>query len=311
MSKNSNNIDVESHVFDQSGEMHQTSDNAHLTSNNLLLTSLKVREHIIRMSTDGGCFIGASLSCTDLIVYLYASFLNFSKDKANDPNRDYLFLSKGHDVPALYGTFAELGIIEKDRLKNHLQNHDDIYWHPNRKVTGVEFHSGSLGHLPSVALGVAIDCKMKMQTNKIIVITGDGELNEGSVWETLLVASAYKMSNYTLVVDRNNFQANMATEDLIPLENLEAKFESFGCNVKRIDGHDFEQLDTAFSALPFGLDKPNVIICDTIRGKGLPSIEKRADRWFVNFSHEEVGQLIDELHGKSVTELKSETIVAR
>lgn len=273
--------------------------------------AFNVRQHIIRMSTDGGCFIGASLSCADMLVYIYSEFLNFNSANVNDPNRDFLFLSKGHDVPALYGTFAEIGIIEKDRLKNHLKSNDSVYWHPNRAIPGVEFHSGSLGHLPSVALGVAFDCKIKNQENKVIVITGDGELNEGSVWETILVASAHKMNNLTIVVDRNQFQANIATEDLIPLEKLELKFEAFGCVVKRINGHDFMELEASFTALPFSNTKPSVIICDTIRGKGLPSIEARADRWFVNFTRNEVEDLLLELNGGAVTTLHSETLVVR
>ncbi len=279
--------------------------------NKLKETAFKVREHIINMSTDGGCFIGASLSCTDLIVYLYQSFLNLHKGNLKDEERDYLFLSKGHDVPALYGTFVELGLIEKDRLKNHLKTIDSIYWHPNRNIPGVEFHSGSLGHLPAVAIGVALDCRMKKQNNKIIVITGDGELNEGSVWESVMVASAFKLSNLTFVVDRNKFQANIATEELIPLEPLVQKFEAFGCNVQRIDGHDFTQLDKAFKTLPYSKDKPNVIIADTIRGKGLPSIEARADRWFCNFQHDEITSLVRELHGEAKTELESETLTVR
>lgn len=274
-------------------------------------TAIKVREHIIKMSTDGGCFIGASLSCADLLVYLYKEFLNVTKDNLKDPNRDYLFLSKGHDVPALYGTFAELGFIERDRLKNHLKSNDHIYWHPNRNIPGVEFHSGSLGHLPAVAMGVALDCRMRKQTNKIFVITGDGELNEGSVWETILVAGAYKLGNLTFIVDRNQFQANIATEELIPLEPLVPKFEAFGCNVQRIDGHDFKALDKAFRALPTNGDKPNVIIADTMRGKGLPSIEARADRWFCNFTHDEITSLIQELHGEGKTEIGSETLTVR
>ena len=113
--------------------------------NNGKLTELKesafrVREHIIRMSGNGGCFIGASLSCADLIVYLYKEFLNVNVNNLKDPERDYLFLSKGHDVPALYGTFAEIGFIEKERLKNHLKTNDFIYWHPNRNIPGIEFH---------------------------------------------------------------------------------------------------------------------------------------------------------------------------
>jgi len=274
-------------------------------------TALRVREHIVRLSTDGGCFTGASLSCADLFVYLYQPLLNVRPANLQDPTRDYLFLSKGHDVPALYGTFAELGYMPKERLANHLKANDHIYWHPNRHVPGVEFHSGSLGHLPSVALGVAMDCRMRGQDNKIIVVTGDGELNEGTVWEALLVASAHQVSNLTLVVDRNQFQANVATEDLIPLEPLAPKFEAFGCEVRRIDGHDFGQLEEAFSALPFSATKPSVIICDTVRGRGLPSIEARADRWFCNFSAEEIEELLRELHSQEATTLTSETLTVR
>jgi transketolase len=273
--------------------------------------ALKVREHIVRLSTDGGCFTGASLSCADLLVYLYADCLNVRPDNLTDPTRDYLFLSKGHDVPALYGTFVELGFMSPERLDQHLSTDDHIYWHPNRHVPGVEFHSGSLGHLPSVALGVALDCRMRGQDNKVIVITGDGELNEGTVWESLLVASAHQANNLTLVVDRNHFQANVATEDLIPLEPLAPKFEAFGCEVHRIDGHDFAQLEAAFSALPFSETKPSVIICDTVRGRGLPSIEARADRWFCNFSADEVQELLQELHSQEATKLTSETLTVR
>src|SRR5579875_790858 len=120
-------------------------------------TAFKVRQHIIRMSAGGGCFIGASLSCTDILVYLYSEFLNVNPQNLNNPERDYLFLSKGHDVPALYGTLVEMGFIFEDRLQNHLQTDDSIYWHPNRNIPAIEIHSGSLGHLPSVAAGVALD----------------------------------------------------------------------------------------------------------------------------------------------------------
>jgi len=274
-------------------------------------TALKVREHIIRMSTEGGCFTGASLSAVDLIVYLYSRFLNINKDNLDDPNRDYLFLSKGHDVPALYGTFAELGLLEKERLKNHLLLNDHIYWHPNTKIPGIEFHSGSLGHLPSVAIGVAMDLKISGSTNKVICILGDGELNEGTCWEAMLVANAYKLDNLLFVVDRNHFQANMRTEDLIPLEPLTDKFEAFGAAVKRINGHNFTELDEAFGAFPFQSGKLNVIIADTVRGKGLPSIQERADRWFCNFNADEIAQLLLELHGEHQTTLTSETLVVR
>jgi len=282
-----------------------------MNQNELKQIALNVREHIIRMSTDGGCFTGASLSCTDLIVYLYKEYLNVNKNNLTDPNRDYLFLSKGHDVPALYGTLAELNFIEKDRLKNHLKTNDSIYWHPNRNIPGIEFHSGSLGHLMSVSMGVAYDCKLKGINNKIVVIVGDGELNEGSNWEALLVAKALKLDNLLIIVDRNQFQANIRTEDLIPLEPLKTKFEAFGCSVEEIDGHDFVQMSEAVKKYPNQIGAPSVIIATTVRGKGLPSISERADRWFCNFTHEEVESLIKELHGEASAEIKSETLIVR
>jgi transketolase len=275
---------------------------------NLQATALRVREHIIRMSQGGGCFIGASLSCVELMVYCYARVIR--REHAQDPGRDYLFLSKGHDVPALYGTFVEMGFLEADRLGQHLSTTDSIYWHPNRNIPGVEFHSGSLGHLPAVAAGVALDCKMRGTDNRIVVITGDGELNEGSVWETILVANAYGLDNLTIVVDRNQFQANIRTEELVPLEPLTDKFAAFGCSVQRIDGHDLRQLETAFGGVK-SQGKVNVIIADTVRGKGLPSIEARADRWFCSFTAAEVEQLLQELHGNVKATIESETLVVR
>ncbi|HEY0610335.1 MAG TPA: thiamine pyrophosphate-dependent enzyme, partial [Chitinophaga sp.] len=218
---------------------------------------------------------------------------------------------KVHDVPAMYGTLAELGFIEEDRLQRHLLTSDIIYWHPNRAIPGVEFHSGSLGHLPAVAAGVALDCQLRDQSNRIIAITGDGELNEGSVWESLLVANACQLSNLTIIVDRNQFQANIRTEELIPLEPLADKFAAFGCAVRTVEGHDFTQLETAFRELPFSENKVSVIIANTVRGKGLPSIEARADRWFCAFKENEIQQLLEELHGNVEAFIESESLTVR
>ena len=286
-------------------------DTNNYTDQELEAIAFKVREHIVRMSTGGGCFTGASLSAVDIIVYLYTRFLNVTPANLDDPDRDYLFLSKGHDVPALYGTLAELGFMQKERLQNHLSINDFIYWHPNTRIPGVEFHSGSLGHLPSVALGVAMDIKISGGNNRVVCILGDGELNEGSCWEAVLVANAYALDNLIFVIDRNQFQANMRTEDLIPLEPLAQKFEAFGAAVKRIDGHNFTDLHNTFNQYPFHKGKLNVVIADTVRGKGLPSIEERADRWFCNFSADEVSQLLLELHGDHNTSLTSETLIVR
>jgi transketolase len=273
--------------------------------------ALAVREHIIRMSANGGCFIGASLSCADIIIYLYSEYLNVNPGNIKDPSRDYFFLSKGHDVPALYGMLAESGFFDKERLKNHLKTNDYIYWHPNTNIPGIEFHSGSLGHLLSVSSGVAVDCKRQGGSNKVVVLLGDGELNEGSIWEACLFASAYKLDNLIAVVDRNKFQANVRTEDLIPIDPIEDKFRAFGWDTWRVNGHDYEQMDKTFRQINSDNGKPSVVIADTIRGYGLPSISERADRWFCNFTVEEVDALLKELRSGVKTELKSETITVR
>jgi transketolase len=263
---------------------------------NLEQMALRVRENIVRMASNGGCFIGSALSCADLMVYLYSDFLDITLETFNNPGRDYLFLSKGHAVPALYSTLVELDWLDKDRLQNHLQPHDYIYWHPNTHIPGVEFQSGSLGHMLPIAVGVALDCKLQMQKNRVVVIVGDGELNEGSNWEALLVARAYRLDNLVIVVDRNEFQANLRTEELVPLEPLDLKFEAFGCRVKRGNGHSFAWLKQVFSSVPFAPGIPGVVIAETVRGKGIPGIENRADRWFGNFSDDEVETLVRELH---------------
>ena len=264
----------------------------------------RVREHILRMSTDGGCFTGASLSCTDLLVYLYHHFLNISPDMVESERRDLLLLSKGHDVPALYGVLAELDFFPKERLRKHLAIDDDLYWHPNRSIPGVEFHSGSLGHLLSVGLGMALDARMRGGDNRVVVILGDGELNEGSIWEGALVAGALKANNLIAIVDRNHFQANTRTEDLIPLDPIAPTFEAFGWVPHAVDGHDYEAMHSLFGAWePDPSGRPTVIIADTMRGRGVPSIAERADRWFCNFTYDEVEALIEELHGAATATL--------
>lgn len=273
--------------------------------------ALRVREHVIRMAGGGGCFLGASLSCADLLVHLYGAVLRVSPETARDPSRDYLFLSKGHDVPALYGTLAELGWFPPGRLTRHLEPGSHLYWHPSRAVPGVEFHSGSLGHLLSVAAGVALDIRRRGDGGRVFVVLGDGELDEGSIWEACLVAAAKHLDNLVAIVDRNGYQANLATEELIPLEPLGPKFEAFGWRPIRIDGHDWDQLGRAFARLPLEDGRPSVVIADTVRNKGLPSLEGRNDRWFVRLTPPEVEQLLAELHGAAAAPLTSAPLTVR
>jgi transketolase len=280
-------------------------------SDDLKAMALRVRRHVIGMATNGGCFLGASLSCADLLVHLYSRVLSISPSTLTDPERDYLLLSKGHDVPALYATLAELGFFPAERLTHHLSAEDHLYWHPNRAIPGVEFHSGSLGHLLSVGIGIALDKRMRGHKGRVFVVLGDGELDEGSVWEAMLVASAYKLDNLVAIVDRNGLQANIQTESLVPLEPLEDKFRAFGANVTTVDGHSFAAMQTCFESLSKHSQKPSVVIALTVRGKGLPSIEGRADRWFCNFKREEIEALLTELEGQGQATLTSETLVVR
>src|SRR5262249_298250 len=138
----------------------------------------RVREHVIRMAGRGGCFLGASLSCTDLLVHLYSRVLRFPEGSLSHPDRDVLLLSQAPDVPALYRTPSELGHLDPARLERHGEVEDSIYWHPNRDVPGVEFHSGSLGHLLSVGLGIALDARLRRSPARVVVVLGDGELDE-------------------------------------------------------------------------------------------------------------------------------------
>lgn len=221
------------------------------------------------------------------------------------------FSRRGTTYLLFTGPLAELGFFAPERLNNHLRTTDSVYWHPNRNVPGVEFHSGSLGHLLSVAIGLAYDIRLCGAQNQVFVLLGDGELNEGSVWESCLVASSLKLDNICAIVDRNEFQANMRTEELSPLEPIGAKFQAFGWSVARIDGHDFEAMEKVFTNRSVTPGKPGVVVADTIRGKGLPSIERRADRWFADFTHDEVEMLIKELHGSPAAQLNSETLIVR
>jgi transketolase len=271
----------------------------------------RVRRRIVHMAAGGGCFLGASLSCADLLVHLYRRILRVDASSLGDPDRDYLFLSKGHDVPALYGVLAELGFFDPARLDHHLKTSDHVYWHPNRALPGVEFHSGSLGHLLSVGIGVAIDLENERSPGRVFVVVGDGELDEGSIWEACLVAAGRRLDRLTVIVDRNGFQANARTEEILPLEPLAAKFEAFGWSAQTIDGHCFDSLEAAARALPFVAGRPSALIACTVRGKGLPSLESRADRWFVRLTSDEVTSFLAELDGEGTGAHLTETLVVR
>jgi transketolase len=243
--------------------------------------AFQARRDIIAMSGRGGCFLGAAMSCVDVLVYLYSEVLRVSPATASDPARDVFLLSKGHAVPALYAVLAERGFLSPELLERHLQVDSGVYWHPNPRLPGVEFQSGSLGHLLSVGMGLALDARLSGSPRRVFVMLGDGELDEGSIWEGLLVASGLSLSNLVVIIDRNRLQANVATESLIPLEPLADKLTAFNLSVQACDGHDFGAIDRAFAAIGRPRTMPGCVIASTLRGKGLSSLEGRTDGWFV------------------------------
>lgn len=245
------------------------------------------RKRIVKLGIKG-CFVGSALSCIDVITYLY-----YSGRVSADNERGYFLLSKGHAVSAQYAVLESMGIIDSVRFNNYNSVEDNLYLHPNVQIPGINIHSGSLGHGIAIAAGIALDLKRIGDARCVYVMVGDGELNEGSNWEAVLMANAQKLSNLCVIVDRNHYQANFLTEELIPLESLRAKFESFGANVENFDGHDFDAMDATFEKKC--KDSLNVYIADTVRGKGIPSIEGDWEKWYMEYDEEQYKELIREL----------------
>ena len=187
---------------------------------------------------------GGSLSIADLLTYLYFAKMNVYPDKPEEPERDRLVLSKGHTAPALYATLAEKGFFPKEELKSLRHIGAMLQGHPCISIPGVDMSSGSLGQGISVACGMALSGKLTSDTYKVYTILGDGEIEEGQVWEAAMFAAHYKLDNLVAVVDNNGLQIDGRNEDVITVAPIAEKFESFGWDVQKIDGHDFEQIAT-------------------------------------------------------------------
>jgi len=262
---------------------------------NLKEAALRIRKRAVKLSAKGSCFLGSALSVVDIIVALYGSVIRFDPKNPYDMNRDRFVLSKGHAVPALYGLLVELGLLTEAHLEGHLQPDTFIYWHPNEKLPGIDVSTGSLGQGFSIACGLALGAKIDKSDARVFVVLGDGELQEGVIWESALFSSKYQLGNLIAIIDRNKIQANIETEKLMPLEPLDRKWESFGWKVIIVDGHDIDALKEAYKSIPSLSTKPHVIIAETVRGKGIPSIEGKIDKWIVKTTEDEALQLIRDL----------------
>lgn len=241
---------------------------------------------------------GGSLSCVDILTVLYFNEMNISHKKPHDKLRDRFILSKGHASAALYATLAERGFIPKEDLitlrniKSKLQGHPDM-----NKVPGVDMTTGSLGQGLSVANGMALASKMNKDGYRVYCLVGDGELQEGQIWEAMMTSSKYKLDNLCVIVDCNNLQLTGETSEVKNLnyESIESRFRSFGFNTLVVDGNNIESLIEAFNKAEHTKELPTAIIARTIKGKGVSFMENKADWHGKQLNDEEYAKAIEEL----------------
>jgi transketolase len=222
--------------------------------------------------------LGSSMSMVEILRVLYDSFLKFRPDEPLWDERDRFILSKGHGCLALYAILADKGFFPKEELLTFCSPTSRMGGHPELgKLPGVEASTGALGHGLSMAVGMALAAKIRKQTYRVAVVTGDGEINEGSIWEAAMSASKHQLSALTVFVDYNKLQSYGKTSEVLDLEPLTDKWLSFGFEVEEVDGHDVEALESLVKRLPLNTKKPTAVICHTIKGKGFPFAESKAD----------------------------------
>jgi len=221
--------------------------------------------------------IGSGFSCVDLLVYLYAKWLNVSVKTINDSNRDRFILSKGHAAAVYYSVLAEFGLFPKEWLNRYCEFGCLLGGHVQHNVPGVEVSTGSLGHGLPIAVGMALAARRNKRKYRVVALLSDGEMESGSNWEALNMASAQKLDNLIVVIDRNGLQAMGSTEDILPMINLDQRINSFGCVCETIDGHNFKEIHDSFERIPFTAGKPSVIIAKTVKGKGVSFMENKLE----------------------------------
>lgn len=221
--------------------------------------------------------VGGELSAIDILVTLYFAVLHLDPSRPDLPDRDRFILSKGHAAVALYTTLALRGFLPLELLDTFALPLSKLNGHPDRtKVPGVETNTGPLGHGLPVAVGAALAAKLQDRSWRVFVLTGDGELQEGSTWEAAMAAAHYRLDNLTLIVDRNRLQQGDATELTMRLEPLADKWRAFGWAVAEVDGHDIAQLLATFSAVPLAAGQPTCIIAHTHKGQGVSFMRDQA-----------------------------------
>ena len=248
--------------------------------------SIELRQQIIEYTKLKGSFLGSCLSCLDLLIYLYTDFLKINKKNIYSKSRDIFILSKGHAAPALYAVLLDKGLISKKLFLS-----DDTYWHPEKTIKGVDFQTGALGHGLPVSVGIAKYYQINKINKWVVVMIGDGELNEGSIWESFLISKNWKLGNLIIIIDKNKFQANDKTNKVLNLGSLEKKISSFDLDLIKVNGHDFKDIHKKISSLKKN-NKPKVIIANTKRNFGILSIQNKKEFWYVAKSEKKLKQFI-------------------
>ena len=238
----------------------------------------QVRRDIINMTANAGSgHPGGSLSATELMTTLFFRQMRIDPKNPKDPNRDRFVLSKGHSAPCYYAVLAERGFISRDEFTNFRQLHSILQGHPDcKKVPGVDASTGSLGQGVSIAVGMALGAKHLGKDTKVFALVGDGESQEGQIWEAYMAAAHYKLDNLCVIIDNNGLQIDGNVADVMSPYPIPEKLRAFGFEVAEIDGHDFEQIEAAFTKARETKGVPFAIVMKTTKGKGVSFMENQA-----------------------------------
>lgn len=264
----------------------------------------RIRRHGIEMThLSGGSHLGAILSVADIIAVLYADELKFHVEDPEWEDRDRFILSKGHAGASIYAALAESGFFPVEELKTHYANGSRLSGHVSHHLPGVDFSTGSLGHGLSAGTGMAYAAKKDGKNHRVFVVLGDGECDEGSVWEAAMFANHFRLSNLVAIVDHNHMQSLDFNENTLELEDFGQKWKAFGWNVIEINGNDHDELKAAFAKTKENMSsqphKPTVIIANTIKGCGV-SFMQNDILWHYRFPHDgwEYDTAVTEMHAK-------------
>jgi transketolase len=274
------------------------------TDQELQIKSVNYRKSLLKYIkiADAG-HTGGSLSCTDILNVLYNDVLNVSPENFEDKNRDRYIQSKGHSVESLYVVLADQGFFPEKDLETISKFQSKYVGHPTRKVNGIEFNTGALGHGLPLSAGIALAAKKDGLTYKVFTLLGDGELAEGSNWEAAMMAAHYKLDNLVAILDHNGLQISGRTPEVCSPYPIDEKFRAFGWSVISVDGNNISHLREVFGKIPVESGKPTLVIANTVKGKGVSYMEDIA-KWHHGVPSDELYRLaMDELD-QQLAELK-------